>query len=282
MNENGSNADQIKYWNSQAGAQWVKGRESMDKTLSAFGQLAIDALALSANSRVLDVGCGCGDTSFSLAEKVINGSVEGVDISEPMLAHAEELRLGLGIENVRFDNADAAVKSFTPQTFDRVFSRFGVMFFDDPVAAFSNIRHSLAPGGKLSFVCWRPAPENEWTMVPTKAALQYVSLPEQVNPNSPGPFAFGDKEYTSSILESAGFSDVVMEAKNLPMCFAISKNKSLGQQFAETGPVGRIIASAAEDVRQSVIDSMTVALEAYVADDQVKMDGAVWLVTASN
>ncbi|MFT5692348.1 MAG: ubiquinone/menaquinone biosynthesis C-methylase UbiE [Oceanicoccus sp.] len=282
MSSNNSNVDQIKYWNSQAGEQWVKGRESMDKTLFEFGQLAIDALNLSSGNKVLDIGCGCGGTSFSLATKVADGRVEGVDISEPMLAHAKERRVALDIGNVDFIKGDAAVKLFSPQSFDRVFSRFGVMFFDDPVSAFKNIRSSLKSAGKLSFVCWRQASENQWTMVPTKAALKYVTIPNAADKNAPGPFAFADKVRTASILEQAGFKNVVVEAKNLPMRFPIVEGKSLGQQFAEIGPVGRIVATADDDVKQQVMESMTAALQEFVNGSQVEMDGAVWLVTADN
>lgn len=282
MSNSRANSEQIEYWNSQAGEQWVKGRESMDNTLSAFGQLAIDSLNLSPGNHVLDVGCGCGGTSFSLAEKVGEGRVEGVDISAPMLAHARERKIELGVENVNFSKGDVAVEQFRPQSFDRVFSRFGVMFFDDPVSAFKNIRNSLKSEGKLSFVCWRQAVENQWTMVPTKAALKYISIPEVPDKKAPGPFAFGDKAYTVSILEQAGFKNVVLEAKNLPMRFPVAENKSLGQQFAEIGPVGRIVATASDDVKRQVMESMTAALQDFVNDGRVEMDGAVWLVTADN
>lgn len=282
MTKNEINAEQIEFWNSAAGEQWVKGQENMDKTLAVFGQVAIDALAPKAGENLVDIGCGCGATSLALMETMGSGTVLGVDISAPMLARAKQRPEESGLKGIQFQEADAAVYAFKPEALDGVFSRFGVMFFDDPVAAFANIREGMKRGGRLSFVCWRPVSENQWTLVPMMAALKHIDRPEPPPPGAPGPFAFGDKEYAAKILEDAGFSNVAFEAKNLPMAFSIAPDKPLGLQFAEMGPVGRLLMTAPDDKKSAVIDSMTEALEPFVQGDEAVMDGAVWLVTATN
>ncbi len=282
MTEKQANADQIEFWNSAAGEQWVKGQENMDKTLAGFGQLAITALAPKSGEAIIDVGCGCGATSLALMEAMGNGNVLGVDISAPMLARAEERSIELGFDNVKFQKADAAAYNFEPNSLDGVFSRFGVMFFDDPVAAFANIRSGLKSGGRLGFVCWRPLADNQWTLVPMMAAFEHIDRPEAPPAGAPGPFALGDQDSTRKMLENAGFRDVSIEAKNLPMAFSIAPDKPLGLQFAEMGPVGRLLINAPDDKKTAIIESMTAALQPFVQGDQVVMDGAVWLVTATS
>ncbi|MEH6559165.1 MAG: class I SAM-dependent methyltransferase [Oceanicoccus sp.] len=282
MTEKPANADQIEFWNSAAGEQWVKGQETMDRTLAGFGQLAIAALAPKSGEAILDVGCGCGATSIALMETMGNGNVLGVDISAPMLARAEQRTIKLGLDSVKFRKADAASFDFEANTLDGVFSRFGVMFFDDAVAAFANIRSGLKPGGRLSFVCWRPISDNQWTLVPMMAAFEHIERPNAPPAGAPGPFAFGDKDRTKKMLEEAGFNNVSIEAKNLPMAFSITSDKPLGLQFAEMGPVGRLLINAPDDKKTAIVDSMTSALEPFVQGDQAVLDGAVWLVTATN
>lgn len=282
MSEKQINADQIEFWNSAAGEQWVKGQENMDKTLAGFGQLAITALAPKPGEAIIDVGCGCGATSLALMQTMGKGEVLGVDISSSMLARAEERRVELGLNSVKFEKADAAVYAFEANSLDGVFSRFGVMFFDDPVAAFANIRSGLKPGGRLSFVCWRPIADNQWTLVPMMAAFEHIERPNAPPAGAPGPFAFGDQDRTRKLLEDAGFGEVSIEAKNLPMAFSIAPDKPLGLQFAEMGPVGRLLMTAPDDKKADIIASMTTALEPFVQNDKAVLDGAVWLVTAIN
>lgn len=282
MTETKANAAQIDFWNSAAGEHWVKSQESMDKTLAGFGDLAIKALNLESGAHILDIGCGCGGTSLSLASANLQGTVTGVDISAPMLARSAQRKAELELDNVKFLQADAATYSFDSQYYDAVFSRFGVMFFDNPVNAFKNIRTGLKAGAKLSFVCWRPALENQWMMVPMMAALEHIERPELPAANAPGPFAFGDSDYTSTILKKAGFSNVSMEPMNLPMVFSIAENTSLGQQFAEMGPVGRLIVAAPEEQKNRIVDSITQALQIHIKGNNVEMEGSVWLVAADN
>src|SRR6185369_15072156 len=172
---------------------------------------AMDAAAVAAGERVLDVGCGCGSTTIELARRAgPTGHVVGADISGPMLADARARTAAAGLGNVELVHADAQTHAFPPSAFDLVFSRFGVMFFADPTAAFANLRGALRPGGRLAFVCWRSLPENPWMAVPLMAALQHLPPPTIPGPEDPGPFSFADRGRVERILGGAGWSDVTV------------------------------------------------------------------------
>ncbi|MFM8411336.1 MAG: class I SAM-dependent methyltransferase, partial [Alphaproteobacteria bacterium] len=151
----GPNAEQIDYWNDMAGPKWVALQESLDRQIGPLGAAAMAAADLQPGERVLDVGCGCGATSIELARRVApGGAVLGVDVSTVMLEAARAAAGRAGAEGLEFANADAQTAPLTPAGFDVVFSRFGVMFFADPTAAFANLRRALRPGGRLAVVCW--------------------------------------------------------------------------------------------------------------------------------
>ncbi len=170
----GPNAEQIQYWNEQRGRAWVAQQELIEAQLAPLGRHAMDRAAIAAGERVLDVGCGCGQTTLELARRVgPRGSVLGADISSVMLGRARELAGAAGATNVRFEEADAQTHAFPPAGFDVLFSRFGVMFFADPRAAFANLRTALRPGARVAFVCWQALPLNPWMAVPLAAALQH-------------------------------------------------------------------------------------------------------------
>ena len=175
----GPNAEQITYWNEQSGPKWVALDGRLDALISPYGDRALERTKPALGERVLDVGCGCGRTTLELAARVGSpGSVTGIDISTVMLARARERARKSGAQNVRFENADVQTHAFEPGSFDLAFSRFGVMFFADPVAAFANLRGALAPGGRLAFVCWQPLANNPWMQVPLAATAPHLKLPE--------------------------------------------------------------------------------------------------------
>ncbi|MDF2901645.1 MAG: SAM-dependent methyltransferase, partial [Phenylobacterium sp.] len=189
-----ANADQIAYWNNAAGETWAALQDRLDRQIEPLGLRAIEAGAPQPGERVLDIGCGCGQTSFELARRVgPSGRVLGVDISAPMLEVARQRAAGAAA-NVSFIEADAQTHAFQNGGFDLAISRFGVMFFDDPTAAFRNIGAALRPGGRLSFVCWRPMLENAWMATPLFAAMPLLPPLPPPDPAAPGPFAFADPE----------------------------------------------------------------------------------------
>src|SRR5262249_9342980 len=170
MDATGPNAEQITYWNEKSGPKWVTEQARLDRMIAPFGAEARTALAPKAGEHIVDVGCGCGETSLQLGRHVTaSGGVHGVDISQPMLARARQRAAAAGHAHVRFTPADAQTHAFPCEGADAIFSRFGVMFFADPVAAFANLRQALRSDGRLAFVCWQPMPANPWMAVPLMA-----------------------------------------------------------------------------------------------------------------
>ena len=187
-------------------------QDRLDGQIQPLGQAVIEALELKAGERVVDIGCGCGQTTVALAERVgAAGSVTGVDISQPMLAAARRRIAAHGLAQASVIEADAQTYRFEPETYDAVFSRFGVMFFDDPTAAFANILKGLKRGGRLGFLCWRAAIESDWMTVPIAAAQPLFPEPAPPSdPFAPGPFAFADPDRLRAILSGAGFAGVTI------------------------------------------------------------------------
>jgi len=206
------NAEQRHYWNETAGPKWVAFQAQIDDHIRPFGHRAIDRAAPREGEHLLDVGCGCGETTLDLGRRVgANGSATGVDISAVMLRRAQQRAEETGLRNVRFVEADAQTHAFPPGSFDALYSRFGVMFFADPPAAFANLRRALRPGGRLAFVCWQAVQKNPWMFVPMAAAMQHIALPLPAGADAPGPFAFADRDRVARILAQTGFVDVEIE-----------------------------------------------------------------------
>ncbi len=273
-----ANADQIAYWNDQAGLTWAELQPSLDAQIAPHGLRALDALALRPGERVLDIGCGCGDTTLEIASRVApEGEVLGLDISAPMLEVALERAAMAGVTTAGFRQADAQTVRFDAP-FDAAFSRFGVMFFADPIGAFTNIRTALRPGGRLGFVCWRKPSENPWMLVPLEAASRFVPPLPPMDPTEPGPFAFADAARVRSILLAAGFADIVTTPFDTAIGgFPLQQALELALRV---GPLGKLLREA-PDQRESVIGAVREALAAHETRQGVLLASATWIVTAS-
>lgn len=270
--------DMAAYWNDVAGHTWTELADLMDQELAELGLAAMDALAPVAGETIVDVGCGCGQTSLQLAGRVgPKGSVLGIDISRPMLALAKARAEAAGAAQVRFVEADAQTYGFEAGSADGLFSRFGWMFFPDPPAAFANLRRALKPGGRVGFVCWRTLPENPWMTVPMAAVLKHLPPPPPPAPGAPGPFAFADPERIRSVLGEAGFSDVQPRAIDLSMG-GFSVDDAL-RMALRIGPVGAMLRDNPE-VAPKVVDDIREALGAHAIGGKVALPGAAWVVTA--
>lgn len=274
--QSNANSDQVDYWNAQAGATWAELQDRLDRQLEPLGLEAMSALGPKAGERILDIGCGCGQTSLELAEA--GASVLGVDVSEPMLAVARQRAAG---RDVAFEAADAQEFPFPPASFDAAFSRFGVMFFGDPPAAFANIARALKPGGRMAFVCWRPIAENVWMSLPFAAVAPILppdaAPPPPADPHAPGPFAFADPERVRGILAAAGFVDIDIR----PYDRRIGGNdleNSISVSL-RVGPLGAVLRERPE-LRDRVVGALREALAEHLTPDGVLLPSATWIVTA--
>jgi len=282
MDAAGPNAEQIKYWNETAGPKWVALQAVIDEQIRPLGRTAMDRAALRPGERVLDVGCGCGDTTVELARRVApGGSATGIDISAVMLERARQLAATERV-SARFELADAQTHAFPPAGADVLFSRFGVMFFTDPPAAFANLRRALTADGRVTFVCWQSLSENPWMLVPLGAALQHVPPPPLPAPDAPGPFAFADPARVRGMLERAGFRSVELE----PLLATLTIGGGAG--LAETAEFLLQMGPAAAALRETpdptllprVSTAVQEALSPYLTPQGVRMSSASWLVTA--
>jgi SAM-dependent methyltransferase len=273
------NADQITYWNARAGNTWASMQKRLDTQIGAIGRKALDALAPQAGERVMDVGCGCGTTTFEIARRVgASGHVTGLDISKPMLdvarGAADETRAG----NVTFLEADAQTYAFGPATHDALYSRFGVMFFSDPVAAFKNLLAALKPNsGRLAFVCWRPLKENPWMATPLNAAMQHLPPQPPADPMAPGPFAFADAARVKGILLQAGFGEIT--ANPLDEKVELGMLDQAVEHCTRVGPLSRLLLEYPE-ARPPVMETLRKTLAEHMSDGRVRMDSAAWIFTA--
>jgi ubiquinone/menaquinone biosynthesis C-methylase UbiE len=239
----------------------------------------MDRTRVAPGEKVLDVGCGCGQASIQLAQRVgARGSVTGVDISAPMLARAHGRAAELGLRNLRFAPADAQQAKLGEEAFDLVFSRFGVMFFASPEQAFANLHASLAPGGRIAFVCWQEMKQNPWMLVPMRAIAQVLTLPEPPPPGAPGPFAFADPKRVRTLLEGAGFSDVAIEPL-LGQCRRGDLDEAAEFSLV-VGPAARALGDADADLRARAQAVVREALAPYATPSGVFLDYASWIATA--
>jgi SAM-dependent methyltransferase len=278
----GPNAEQVRYWNETAAPKWIQYQTVLDTQLEGLGRMTMDRARLASGEHVLDVGCGCGATSRALATRVgASGSVHGVDISTPMLERARALAREAGHANVRFTNADAQTHRFEPAGADVLFSRFGVMFFADPPAAFRNLRGALRPGGRVAFVCWRPLAENPWLLVPLGAAAQHMQLPPPPAPGAPGPFAFADPERVRGILDQAGFTRIKLDPVNDTLTVGGGGlDEAVHFLLEGVGPTSAALREADPAVRPRVFAAVKEALAPFVTREGVRMPAAAWIVTA--
>lgn len=277
-----ANEAQREYWNGPAGQKWVAFQAELDARLQDVSARLLRAAAIRPGERLLDVGCGAGATLLEAAAQTgTGGSAVGVDISEPLLARARARVDAAGLGNVVLLAADAQTHAFSPEEFDLVYSRFGVMFFEDPVAAFANLRRALAPGGRLCFVCWRALHENPWFAAPLKAAVRRLGPPEPQPPRAPGPLAFAEAGYVASILDRAGFAKVRICHEDAVVCGQSGVDQEAAFAVA-MGPAARLIEARGADpaTRAEIVAETAEALRRYTTPEGLRTPAALYCVLA--
>ena len=279
MSQN-ANADQIAYWNGQNGQTWAESQEALDRRLQAMGDAAIAAAAPTTGESVIDIGCGTGATSLALAERVgPTGRVLGADVSQPMLDVAR--RRGEGVRNLSFVRADAAAHAFPPYAADLLFSRFGVMFFVEPEAAFKNLHKAVKPTGRIAFICWRGPAENPFFGIPLTVALNRVGgQAPAMDPHAPGPMAFADPVRVGHILAMSGFRTPAFA--EFETRWTIADDPAAAAREALTfGMAARVLKNADQSVKDQFVAEMTDVYGRHVTAEGVSFPARCWVVTAS-
>ncbi|MEW6472341.1 MAG: methyltransferase domain-containing protein [Actinomycetota bacterium] len=273
------NIEQAEEWDGPNGEYWATHQARLDATISPHHARLMAAAAIAPGERVLDIGCGNGLTSRDAARAAgERGQVLGVDLSGPMLALAAQLANDEGLENVRFEHGDAQVYPFPPEAFDVVISRFGAMFFADPVAAFTNIASALRPGGRLAMLLWGPVPDNEWITALQGALALGRDLPTPP-PGAPGPFSLADQGHTGKILSEAGFTDVAFARSEQPFNVGSDTGDAYGFVVG-LRPVQMMLEDLDEATKARGLDNLRVTMEAHETPDGVVFRSTALVVTA--
>ena len=283
------NSGQIEFWNGASGEKWARNQDRLDHAFTPLTAALLRTAAAAKGEAAIDIGCGCGDTTLRLAQALGgHGRVLAVDVSQPMVDHAK-LREGRLAPADRAPIAwtlhDAASYGFAAGGSDVMVSRFGVMFFADPVAAFRNIRTGLRTGARIAMMCWRTIQENPWVTVPRNAVLPLVPAPQPGVPGAPGPFAFADPERVADILNNAGFSNPHAEKCDAEIVVGrgadVEAAIAAGVEFStQVGPVGALIREAPE-VMEPARAAIAEALRPYARESGLALGAACWIYTAT-
>ncbi len=282
MSDNGPNQLQAAYWTSAAGPQWVQQQPMFDHMLVHFGHAALSALAGQAGEHIIDIGCGTATTTLAIADAVgPAGWVIGADISPTMIDAARQR--ASAYPQASFVVADAQTERIAPahQPADAVFSRFGVMFFVDPVAAFTNIATNVRSGGRLAFVCWQHEQDNEWISLPAGIMRQFTPEPVLPPHNAPGPFAFHDCDRLREILTAAGWGSVQIDPFSAPTTMGAGLGLDAAVTQSMSTSAGQILGSQVDAATfAAATEAVRAALSERMLGGAVTFPGNVWVVTA--
>jgi SAM-dependent methyltransferase len=274
-----ANVDQAEAWDGNEGNHWTTYADRYDTAMAGYHGPLLDAAAVRAGETVLDVGCGCGQSTVDAGRHAVSGAVVGVDLSSPMLRRAAERARAAGVENVSFERVDAQVHPFDAEAFDLVISRFGAMFFSDLGAAFDNIGGAVRPGGRVALVAWSSLERNEWIAAVRAALAVGRDLPAPA-PGSPGPFGLGDPARTRSWLEHAGFAAVDITEVEAPFVLGADVDDAYGF-MCETGPVIGLTKTLDEETRTRALESLRAMMGDHAGPDGVAFGSSAWLITAT-
>ncbi|RLK10662.1 class I SAM-dependent methyltransferase [Ruegeria conchae] len=277
------NGDQEEFWGkSEMGTRWLTFEDQLDHLFAPVLDLVFDRATLAEGMRVIDIGCGTGASALRAAQQVgPKGHVLGIDISEQFLERARMRADEAKLDNLDFTYADAQIAELSSGGFDAMISRFGVMFFTDPVAAFANMARALKPGGQITFAAWGGLSENPWFKIPHVAAVKRLGQPPKVDRNAPGPLAFHDRDRVSNLMAQAGLNDIRVEAVPLALT-APASVEDAALLCTRVGPAARVIAhfkGTQEDV-DAVVRDVAEEFDAFQTSKGVQVPAVINLLQA--
>lgn len=276
-----TNESQIDFWNGPAAQKWVLHADQLDQMLSPFAAEVLVTASIVPSENTIDIGCGSGALTLKVATAAgPKASTLGVDVSQPLIDLARQ-RAEQASSTAQYVVADASIyRAETPV--DIIISRFGVMFFNDPVPAFANLLANTVPGGRMVFVCWQALQVNDWAFAPLQAARPFFKQPpEPGDPTAPGPFAFADKDRLSNILSDAGWKSVEINPMQTPLTMPGTDIEANIEFMLKLGPLSRLIAE--QDLELAPIETAMFERlsHAKTAEGTVEMASACWIVQAS-
>ena len=275
------NIKQRQFWSGAGGDVWVNKQREMDIMLNPLGDRVIERLDLKSDSKIIDIGCGCGATTLEIAKKITQGEILGVDISEPMLDKATETAKEMSLSNISFEVKDVQMDVMPQNYFDIAFSRFGVMFFEDPFEAFKNIHSSLKEDGLLSFVCWQNASLNPWQSLSIQVIKEFLDLPAPA-PKSPGPFAFEDKTYLEEILRESGFKGLeILDNQEDIIMFSGKSIREACEDYLTINPVvTEMLKNSKPELTEEILEALVIKFSNFHQNDGLLFPSATWIVSA--
>jgi SAM-dependent methyltransferase len=276
------NEEQVRYWNEDGGPNWVANELRLDLMIAPFNAVLVEGADAQLGEHVLDVGSGFGTTSLELARAVgEQGRVMALDVSEAMMARLRSRAAAEAVSNIIPHVGDAQTEVLPAEHFRLVVSRFGVMFFDDPTAAFANIHEALRPDGRLVFVCWQALAANEWAAAPLAAMAPVIGPIDPTPAGRPGPFGLADGEVVHEVLDGAGFEDVELTSIERPVVMGGDEGLDAAvDHCAGTGPARRALAGLEPEQHDAALELLRQFLAERLVGERVTFDGAAWLVRA--
>ncbi len=279
-------SDFVQFWNTVLAPKFIKFKHILVDGLTQHSEAVFPNLPVKTGDRVLDVGCGFGDTAIQLAQRAgPTGEVVGVDCCDAFLEYAENDARSRGVENISFARADAEI-ALPTEEFDFVFARFGTMFFANPVAGLRNMRKALKPGGKMVHIVWRNRADNPWLSMAKDVVLEFLPQPgEDALTCGPGPFSMSNEETVSLMMKSAGYENVDLTRVDAPVLVGKDVRDAIAFQLA-IGPAGEVFREAGEEAeakREQIESAMADAINKQkVSTDGIVMDSSSWVITATN
>ncbi|MEQ8899199.1 MAG: class I SAM-dependent methyltransferase [Roseovarius sp.] len=276
------NSGQAEFWSSVTGDKWVRNAHVLDAAMAPALDCVLQAAALQPGERVLDIGCGTGASTLAAARRVgPGGHVTGADISPVMLEAARQRAAEAGCDQAGFVAADAQTHAFEAAAYDAMISRFGVMFFDDPVAAFANMAKALRPGGRMHVICWSGLQQNPWFSLPRQVAVDRLGETGPDDPRAPGPMAFAELDYVRGILDSAGLEEISAEEVALDLT-PMGTVEEVAKFATHIGPASRVLMEkdGTKEDKAAIIDALAERFQAFATPEGVRVPAVLTLFGA--